>query len=218
MDVSHALQINNAGLLASKKTLTEDGLELTMQSNHFGHFLLTNMLGLLKAGAPSRIVCVSSNGHTWATKFDPEDLDFHHIPYSSMKAYALSKLCNVLMAGELSTRLKGIGVTAYSLHPGVVMTEIILKDPSSAPFWKIALVSFLKFLSVLFIPVKNPEEGAQTTIYCAVDDAVADQSGLYYSDCKMVPASEAGRNHSYAAKLWAASESAVNLTAQEANI
>ncbi|KAF2354661.1 Short-chain dehydrogenase/reductase SDR [Trinorchestia longiramus] len=204
--------VNNAGQGGSaQKVITEDGLEQTMQANHFGHFLLTNMLGsLLKAGTPSRIVCVSSVVHLWTPKLDTEDLNFRTMSYSGIAAYGLSKLCNVLMARELSVRLKGTGVTAYSLHPGFVATEIFYKNSPDLPSW------FYKLAVNLFS--KDVEEGAQTTIYCAVDDAVADQSGLYYSDCKVSFTSKAAKDDELAAKLWSASEAAVKLMPHEANI
>jgi len=90
--------------------MTEDGLELLMSSNHYGHFLLTNLLGgLLKASAPSRIVNVSSLLHITAGRLDFTDLNFRNVSYNTDKGYSRSKLCNVLMTRELGNKLRGSG-------------------------------------------------------------------------------------------------------------
>ncbi|KAK3872325.1 hypothetical protein Pcinc_022543 [Petrolisthes cinctipes] len=118
--------INNAGMAGHpKREVTHDGLELTMATNHYGHFLLTNLLlKLLKKSAPSRIIVVSSVMHKFCTKLDPEDLNFEKKYYSFFSSYNQSKLCNVLFTLELADRLKGVGVTANCLHPGAVATDI----------------------------------------------------------------------------------------------
>ncbi|RUS78951.1 hypothetical protein EGW08_013292, partial [Elysia chlorotica] len=108
--------INNAGVMACPKALTKDGLEMQIGTNHFGHFLLTNLLlDKLKACSPSRIVIVSSIGHAYG-KINFNDLNSEKT-YGEFVAYNQSKLANVLHALELSSRLKGTGVTVNSLHP-----------------------------------------------------------------------------------------------------
>lgn len=203
--------VNNAGMAGpAKQQFSEDGLDLTMATNHFGPFLLTNLLGdLLKAGAPSRIVCVSSMAHEYVKKLDPDDLHYRHHEYRSMKAYSLSKLCNVLMARELATRLKDTGVTTYSLHPGVVNTEIFFKG---VPWLSHVIGWLIAFMG------KDAKAGAQTSIYCAVDEAVANESGLYYVDCKSKPMSKLAQHNGLVSKLWNASEIDVKLQDDEALI
>uniref|UniRef100_A0A0P4VV22 Retinol dehydrogenase 14 n=1 Tax=Scylla olivacea TaxID=85551 RepID=A0A0P4VV22_SCYOL len=107
-----------------KRQVTADGLELTMATNHFGHFLLTNLLlGRLKESGPSRIINVSSLGHIFAPKFDLNDLAINN-DYNPSNAYTTSKLCNLLFTRELADKMAGTGVTVNSLHPGIVRTEI----------------------------------------------------------------------------------------------
>ncbi|XP_047737742.1 retinol dehydrogenase 11-like isoform X1 [Hyalella azteca] len=203
--------VNNAGIGGSvQKQMSEDGFELTMASNHYGHFLLTNMLGkLLKNGAPSRVVCVASLAYFWTGKMDVEDLNFRNIPYGDYRAYSLSKLANILMTRELARRLEGTGVTTYSVHPGFVATEIFHKNSVMVADW---FANFMCFMG------KSAELGAQTNIYCAVDDAVAHQSGRYYSDCRELRTYRLANDDSLAAKLWATSERDVKLAPHEANI
>lgn len=110
--------VNNASVMGIEKPLTEDGLEMQMGVNHFGHFLLTLLLiDRLKASKPSRIVTVSNWCHTFV-RFNKDDLNSEK-SYNRFLAYCNSKLANVLFTTELSSRLSGSGVTATSLHPGV---------------------------------------------------------------------------------------------------
>jgi NAD(P)-dependent dehydrogenase (short-subunit alcohol dehydrogenase family) len=104
---------------------TEEGFEMQIGTNHFGHFLLTNLLmPLLKKAAPgARIVNVSSLAHERGQIYW-DDVNFERTPYDPMKAYSQSKLANVLFTKELARRHEGSGVTAYALHPGVIHTEL----------------------------------------------------------------------------------------------
>ncbi|MFN7974686.1 MAG: SDR family NAD(P)-dependent oxidoreductase [Acidobacteriota bacterium] len=134
--------VNNAGGVHKTRTLTEDGIEATFAVNHLGYFLLTSLLlDLAIASAPSRIVTVASVGHRQGT-MDFGDLCFER-GYFIMRAYARSKLANVLFASELARRLAGKGVTSNSLHPGPVATNIW----SGAPAWAkpIIAVAFRPF-------------------------------------------------------------------------
>lgn len=194
--------INNAGVMMCPKWQTEDGFEMQFGVNHLGHFLLTNLLlDLLKKSAPSRIVNVSSLAHeTGKIHFDDINLDENYNPHTS---YLQSKLANVLFNHELAVRLKGTGVTTYALHPGVIRTELGRHFFSS--LWK----------RVLFFPfaclIKTPREGAQTSIYCAVDESLKNSSGLYYSDCAPKQAAPQGRDDAAARRLWDLSASMVGL-------
>src|ERR671912_2543455 len=114
--------INNAGEIRSKRVTTADGLEMTFAVNHLAYFLLTNLLlDLLMASAPSRIVNVSSGDHSNGA-IDFDDLQGQK-GYKGARAYSQSKLANVLFTYELARRLKGTGITANCLHPGVVRTN-----------------------------------------------------------------------------------------------
>ncbi|XP_050738276.1 retinol dehydrogenase 12-like [Eriocheir sinensis] len=199
--------INNAGILGPKeRRVTADDLELTMATNHFGHFLLTNLLlGRLKESAPSRIVNVSSLAHKWPREQCLSDLAMTS-KYSSMHAYSVSKLCNVLFTRELADRLAGTGVTATSLHPGCVKTDI------GSDRWN--LLMYLAFC-VMFFVVKNAESGAQTTIYLAVSEEVEGVSGSYFADCKEAPTNTLVNRKDLATGLWQTSVKAVGLQQHE---
>ncbi|CAG9795086.1 unnamed protein product [Diatraea saccharalis] len=192
--------INNAGMVGTSHKLTEDGLLLDMQTNHFGPFLLTSLLlPLLKSSAPSRIINVSSAAHT-SGKINFDDLNKQKEAYKSFQVYSDSKLCNVLMTLELSKRLKGTGVTAYSLHPGGVSTEIF-RDVWWSPL-----------LMIVVGPIfKTSWAGAQTTNYLAVSPEVDELSGKYFADCREKPTSLLGQDEKLAEKLWHVSEKLTKL-------
>jgi len=210
-DKLHIL-VNNAGM-AGNATLehTADGLEKTMATNHYGHFLLTNLLGdLLKASAPSRVVCVSAVYYTVCSAYDPQDMNFSKGEYTGHKGYASSKLCNVLMAGELASRLEGTGVTAYSVHPGYVRTEIFAKSTGGL------LLQLLGIFAPLF--GKDEKSGAQTTIYCAVDEDALKDNGGYFADCKVTAKTALALDKDLSGKVWEQSFNDVRLTDEEAKL
>lgn len=117
--------INNAGLMGVDRTLTEDGLEMHMAVNHYGHFLLTNLLlDRIKSTPNSRIVAVSSLAHDYCD-FDKSKVENKFSEkYSAFDVYGYSKFANVLFANELARRLGSNTVTVNSLHPGAIFTEI----------------------------------------------------------------------------------------------
>ncbi|XP_050970624.1 retinol dehydrogenase 12-like [Labeo rohita] len=196
--------INNAGIMMCPHWRTEDGFEMQFGVNHLGHFLLTNLLlDLLKKSAPSRIVNVSSLAHeSGKIHFDDINLEKN---YETLVSYRQSKLANVLFTRELATRLKDTGVTTYALHPGVIRTELGRHFFPSLPLWKrILAIPFVYFL-------KSPWQGAQTTIYCAVDESLKNTSGLYYSDCALKEAAPQARDDAAARRLWNLSASMVGL-------
>ena len=172
--------INNAGVMHCPEGRTEDGFETQIGVNHLGHFLLTELLlERLKASAPSRIVCVSSVLHVGDKKhvgnIDLEDLNFEYREYNREVAYSQAKLANVLHAAELARRLKGTGVSAFSVHPGWVRSNLA---QHVMPVWlqNIVMRPFGGMIGLM-----GPEDGAQTTLHCLLDDAAPDNSGSYYS-------------------------------------
>lgn len=180
--------------------LTKDGIELQLGTNHLAHFLLTNLLlPLLKESAPSRIVNVSSIAHTRGT-INTTDLNSER-SYDAGDAYSQSKLANVLFTRELAKRLQGTGVTANSLHPGIVHTELGRH-----------MSFFNSYLAKVFVKpflwpfMKEAKAGAQTTIYAAIDPDLETETGQYFSDCKPKEVAEAGKDDKMAAWLWAVSE------------
>merc|ERR1719491_1401491 len=119
------LLINNAGIMMCPFTLSEDGIELQMATNHVGHFSLTTKLLPKLKNNPNgaRIVNVSSIAHQTGT-MTLNNLETIFRPtakqYSPQTAYGNSKLANILFTKELSVRLKDTKVMCYSLHPGVI--------------------------------------------------------------------------------------------------
>lgn len=199
------LLVNNAGVMVCPEGKTEDGFETQFGVNHLGHFLFTCLLlPRIIRSAPARIVIVSSLAHEWGT-INFEDLNGEK-SYSASKAYCQSKLANVLFCKELARRLQDTGVTTYSLHPGAVNTE--LQRHLDDTYFRGANLLNRAFAKLFF---KTPEEGAQTTIYCSVDEKLVNQTGLYYSDCKEKTASTKARDPETAKKLWEVSAKLVGL-------
>uniref|UniRef100_A0A673H547 Retinol dehydrogenase 12-like n=1 Tax=Sinocyclocheilus rhinocerous TaxID=307959 RepID=A0A673H547_9TELE len=161
--------INNAGIMMCPYSKTADGFEMQFGVNHLGHFLLTYLLlDLLKKSAPSRIINVASVAHTWGS-IHLDDINSEK-SYSPRRAYGQSKLANILCTRSLAKKLQGSGVTVYSLHPGVVQSELFRN--LSKPV-QIAVKVFSPF-------TKTTIQGAQTTIYCAVEPKLDNESGGYY--------------------------------------
>jgi len=172
--------VNNAGIMAPPYGETKDGFEQQFGVNHLGHFLLTELLmDTLKKSAPSRIICVSSVVHAGSPKSRPTidftDLKWEKRGYNNIEAYSQSKLANVLHARGLAKRLEGTGVTAVSLHPGWVRSNLAAK---LMPIWiqNVILRPFGPILGLI-----SNEEGAQTSIHCLLDDDVPNHPGEYYS-------------------------------------
>lgn len=159
--------INNAGM-AGSRGLTKDGFELIWGTNHLGPYLFTRLLldRIRKAGT-ARIVNVASKSHYAARGIDWDALKQPTRSPTSMREYEVSKLCNVLFAKELAHRLEGTGITTYALHPGVVATDVWRRVP--AP---------LRWLIKQFMI--SPERGAEASLRCATDPALAGQTGRYY--------------------------------------
>ncbi|PNF15558.1 Retinol dehydrogenase 11 [Cryptotermes secundus] len=199
--------INNAGATRVEQKLTDDGLLLGMQVNHFGHFLLTCLLvDLLKRSSPSRIVIVASELHRLGS-LDLDDFNSVNV-YGSDRIYCNSKLANVLMSNELARKLKGTGVTVNSLHPGVILSDFFRNfGPIVGPI--------VKFFLLLFC--KDVHEGAQTSIFLAVSEDVEGVSGKYFTDCKDASASKSALDEGLAKKLWEKSEALVGLSPEEAD-
>ena len=162
--------INNAGL-AGSRGMTSSGFELAFGTNHVGPFLLTSLLlDRLRESAPARIVNVASGAHHGATGIDFESVRQPTRTFTGMREYSVSKLANVLHAKDLARRLDGTGVTTYSLHPGVIASDIWRKVPRPAR-------------AVMKRRMDSPRDGARTSVYCATAPELADETGLYYDAC-----------------------------------
>jgi retinol dehydrogenase-14 len=186
--------VNNAGVFLTRRTLTEDGIELHFAVNYLAQFLLTNLLlDLLKASAPARVVNVAGEYHRKAT-LDFDDLMCEK-DYTAAKASNRSKLAVVLFTYELARRLEGSGVTANCLHPGAVATDPLSKDPDSSALARF----FYKLMSPFFL---SPERGAETSIYLASSPEVKGVTGKYFIKKAPVQSSPESYDKAVAARLW----------------
>ena len=172
--------VNNAGVMYLPKGKTEDGFETQFGINYLGHFLLTELLlDILKASAPARIVCVSSVAHAGMRgvygEIDFDDLHFDKREYDPGQAYANSKLANVLHALDLARRLEGTGVSAFSVHPGWIRSNLL--EGAFARFMQnVVMRPFSRLLGTM-----SWFEGAQTTLHCLLDDEAPKHSGEFFS-------------------------------------
>jgi len=163
-DRLHVL-VNNAGMSVPGRQETVDGLETIFATNHLAPFLLTNLLlPVLKAGAPSRIVIVSSGAHAMG-KIDFDDLQSKR-SFGEIRVYNQSKLANLLFTYELARRIAGTGVTANALEPGFVKTNLKVPFPFS-------IFSFMRGSSV---------DGAKPTIFLASSASVEGVNGKFFSN------------------------------------
>lgn len=193
--------IHNAGTAETfRKHVTEDGLEMTMATNHYGPFLLTHLLiDLLKRSKPSRIVVVASGLYCIAR------LNLNNPnPTRTLPGYIyyVSKYANIMFTLELARRLEGTGVTANCLHPGLISTGIWKSVPPPLSW----MVNFM-----LKTFCKNPVQGAQTTLHLAVSDEVNGVSGKYFMDCQEHTLIRAVQDPSKCKKFWEISEGIVKL-------
>ncbi len=197
--------INNAGTIVGGYELTGEGIEKTFATNHLSAFLLTQMLmPLLKAAAQkageARVVTVASNAH-FTGGIDFQQLETRK-SYNSYRAYADSKLMNVLFALELGRRLQQEGfaqITSNCLHPGVVRTG-----------FSVGGKGLFERIFSLFRPFMiSAAQGAATSIFLASSTEVKGISGQYFSHQRARKPSRLARDPQIAARLWEASESIV---------
>ncbi|HEU5039522.1 MAG TPA: SDR family NAD(P)-dependent oxidoreductase [Gemmatimonadales bacterium] len=194
--------IHNAGVVTRHRALTADGLETQLAVNHLAPFLLTHLLlPQLRAGAPSRVVTVSSTTHQGAT-IDFDDLQ-HERDYDSAEVYAETKLMNVLFTYELARRLEGTGVTANCLHPGAIATRL-LADYMGVPLAGNALARTVG---------ATPEHGADTVIYLAASPEVESVTGRYFTNRREVRSAPVTYDAAVARRLWTVSERLTGLAA-----
>jgi NAD(P)-dependent dehydrogenase (short-subunit alcohol dehydrogenase family) len=188
--------VNNAGDTAAARTLSADGIEMTLATNHLGAALLTLLLlDLLKASAPSRIVNVSSSEAQSPARLDTNDLQFERRKYSGIAAYRQSKLLMNAFTFELARRLAGTGVTANCLHPGAVATNIW--NPNLLPplIGKLVVAVVKPFLL-------NSKQGAAVSLYLATSPEVARVSGEYCVKSKPAKPNPLSRDPKLMAKVW----------------
>lgn len=192
--------INNAGIMFAPQSKTDDGFDITIGTNHLGHFYLTHLLlPLMKHSEPARIINLASLGH-WRGKMDFDNFHFEKGDYDLFKVYGTSKLANVLFTRQLAKEVKGSNIQVFSVHPGGVQSEL-------GRYFPYPINHLIKNVGQLFI--KSTLEGAQTSIYCATD-AVQDDL-FYFADCTIGNPSPAARDDDAALKLWKHSENILKI-------
>lgn len=188
--------VNNAGVALRRRELTVDGIERTLAVNYLAYVLLTaELLPALTAAAAlrgeARVVNVSSGAHAALRTLDLDNLQGER-RYRIGRAYAVSKLADIMFTYTLARRLRGSRVTANSLHPGAVATEI----------WRD--IPVVRTLARFFL--LTPQKGAMTTVYLAASPAVSGVSGEYFDKCAPARSSAASRDEALQERLWSETE------------
>lgn len=193
--------ILNAGVFGLPYTKTEDDLEMTFQVNYLAQFYLTKLLWeILATSSPSRVVIVSSESHRFSDisgeNISESKLSPGRSHYQDLRAYNNSKLCNVLFSLHLNKLLSYKGVFSNSLHPGNVLPTRL-----SRHWW------FYRVIFLLARPfVKSSQQGAATSVVCAVSSHLEGVGGLYFNNCCRCEPSRAGCDEDLAHRLWNLSE------------
>jgi NAD(P)-dependent dehydrogenase (short-subunit alcohol dehydrogenase family) len=210
------LLLANAGVMACPLARTAEGWEMQLATNHLGHFLLAGLLApALCAGAPARVVAVSSAGHTFAP-VDFEDLHFERRPYDKWIAYGQSKTANILFAVELDRRLAARGVRAFALHPGMIATELG-RHLTEEDFVMLGARARQRE-STGKTSRKSIPEGAATQLFAATAPELEGRGGLYLEDAQVsgttacpggIGCAPYALDPPAAERLWAVSETAV---------
>jgi NAD(P)-dependent dehydrogenase (short-subunit alcohol dehydrogenase family) len=199
--------INNAGVMSPPMTRTADGFELQFGTNHLGHFALTNLLLPHLVG---RVVTVASNAHrVGSINFD--DLNWEQRPYKPGRAYAQSKLANLLFTSELQRRLTAAGssVLAMAAHPGYAATNLQFHTERR---WMDVLSALG---NRLFAQSEN--SGALPTLYAAVaeipgDSYVGPRILGQWGAPVLAGRSRAAKDTDAARRLWDVSEDLTGVT------
>ncbi len=193
--------INNHGLVSLIKSKTEEKIETTFAVNHLGYFSLTlQLLDVLKASAPSRIVNVSSSANYRIRKLEIDDYNCDKRNYQFMKAYQESKLYNIMFSFLLAEKLQGTNITVNCLHPGFVKTQIGLNN-----FFLKLLTPLAKYKGV------TPDEGARTSIYLATSPEMEGVTSKYYHKMKERDPNKLAFDKEAQKKLWNLSLKLTNL-------
>jgi NAD(P)-dependent dehydrogenase (short-subunit alcohol dehydrogenase family) len=191
--------VNNAGAVFDERRESADGVELTLALNHLAYWLLTaELLPALRAAGGdggARVVVVASDAHTaMRAGLVRDDLELRR-GWTSMRAYAQSKLANVMFAYALARRLAGTGVTANALHPGVVASNFA-RGVGGPMGW------FFRLGRAFLI---SPERGAATSVFLAAEPSAADVTGGYYKRRRATRSSPPSYDEAGQEWLWAES-------------
>ncbi|MBB6108830.1 NAD(P)-dependent dehydrogenase, short-chain alcohol dehydrogenase family [Mucilaginibacter lappiensis] len=186
--------INNAGGVFEERQLSKNGFEMTLATNHLGHFLLTHCLMPLLQKGQARIINVSSKAHKWSRpRFD--DLQWEQF-YSAFKAYGMSKLFNIYFTQSLAEKYGEKGILAFSAHPGLVKTG-----------FGATVKGLNKMMMLLARPFMiTAEQGAETIIFLATAAKLEKYNGAYFIKNKVAKTSVIATDTESRNKLWVISE------------
>ncbi len=178
--------VNNAGVYKSQREMTPAGLEMMFATNHLGPFLLTNLLlDKLKASPSARVLVVTAPSTT--------PVDFDNLQgeqrFSSLQAFGVTKMCNLLFTYELSRRLEGTGVTVNAVHPGLSKTNLMKEAPG-----------ILRWLTQL--ASKTPQKAAESLAYLASSAEMVNTSGRFFKDSKEIKSSQYSYDQNVQDQLW----------------
>lgn len=202
LEIPLNILINNAGKFSHKLEFSEDKFEMTFATNYLGHFLLTELLlekmidTARETSVQGRIVNVSSVIHGWVKK---DHFEFNRMlqpkHYNATRAYAQSKLANIMHANELAKQMKAINanIAINSVHPGIVKTGIIRDH-------KGIITDSMFFVASKLL--KSTAQGASTTCYLALSSKTEGVTGRYFVDCNESRCSALANDDSEAHKLW----------------
>ena len=183
--------VNNAGVYLPKRRVTSDGLEAMFATNHLAPFLLTHeLMGVLQAAAPGRVITVSSEGHRMG------ELDFADLQaerrFRALKQYCTTKLQNILFTRELSRRFERRGIVACAFHPGGVRTGFAQDEPGGFGLLVRLVSPFLR----------TPEKAARTGTFLASSEESSRLAGAYFADGKPKQPAPAALREDLSARLW----------------
>lgn len=197
--------INNAAVLGRERQITEDGLESAFQVNHLSHFLLTNLLKKpLAAAAPSRVLTVSSDAHLYiASGIRFDDLGYER-GWTPFRAYAHSKLANIMFAYELAERWADAGISSNAVHPGPVSSAL---GREGWGFWS--------HLWDNLVPKLTPEQAAEDVVWLAESPELEGVSGKYYYRRRQKRSSRASYDLEDRRRLWGSSAALTRLDDEE---
>ncbi len=187
--------VNNAGAVFLERAVTAEGLERTFALNHLQYFTLTLLLlhqlsAAATDGAPARIISVASRAHRNA-RLDLADLQLAH-GFRGWRAYANSKLCNVLFARALADRTNPSRLVSHAMHPGVVSSRFAANNGGRGRLMR----------RVMDVVAVTPAQGADTIVWLASSNDAIASSGDYWVKRTQTPPSIAARNADTASRLW----------------
>lgn len=197
------LLINGAGVAASPLERDARGYEGHFSTNHLGHFQLTaGLWPALRRANGARVVSVSSSGHRFAP-VDFDDPNFEKRPYDKWTAYAQSKTANALFAAELDKRGEPYGIRAFSLHPGMILTDLV-RHMSADDLRRVGATDEAGNVRPHEESgYKTVEQGAATQVWCATSPQLAGRGGVYCEDCDVAEAVSADSERADGVRPWA---------------